>query len=410
MASGGHAVGEEGRRQLARFVLSPEVPRESIPAFVGAFQALIRRRPYLVKALENTLAKLVKSLDFYDEAGRLKVAAAVAQSFAAKLGAQPDAVLSGLTNDRAVQKGSSIAWATAFFREFLQHPGESADGLLQLLRRAKLEGRLADLFPPARRSAAEIERHFREAGLQPLVDFQARTAADVAAQELRAAVGGALSADPPLEPEDVAAAVDARIKELSAGGAPSLPAGAAARAVFGGVLASVPTQGRNAQQVMAAVAKAVKAHRALLAKFASGASEAAAAAAEAAAAAGAAASAAGGGGGGNDDEEEPSTPTASSSSSSAAATNGTTNASVDASARGEAALLLHAQAACYEDPKLLKLFASLVRLLYDEGLVNEDAVRWWARRGAAAKGRHVFLTDLEPFLRWLDEAEEEEEE
>ena len=189
-----------------------------------------------------------------------------------------------------------------------------------------------------------------------------------------------------------------------------MPAGAAARAVFGGVLASVPTQGRNAQQVMAAVAKAVKAHRALLAKFASGASEAAAAAAEAAAAAGAAASAAGGGGGGNDDEEEPSTPTASSSSSSAAATNGTTNASVDASARGEAALLLHAQAACYEDPKLLKLFASLVRLLYDEGLVNEDAVRWWARRGAAAKGRHVFLTDLEPFLRWLDEAEEEEEE
>ena len=101
MASGGHAVGEEGRRRLARFVLSPDVPRGSIPAFVGAFQALIRRRPYLVKALENTLAKLVKSLDFYDEAGRAKVAAAVAQSFAAKLGAQPDAVLLGLCCDPA---------------------------------------------------------------------------------------------------------------------------------------------------------------------------------------------------------------------------------------------------------------------------------------------------------------------
>lgn len=399
MASGGHAVGEEGRRQLARFVLSPEVPRESIPAFIGAFQALIRRRPYLVKALENTLAKLVKSLDFYDEAGRAKVAAAVAQSFAAKLGAQPDAVLLGLTNDRAVQKGSSLAWATAFFRQFLQSPGESADGLLQLLRRAKLEGRLADLFPPAQRSAQAIEKHFREAGLQPLVDFQARTAADVAAQELRAAVDGALSADPPLEPGDVEVAVAARLRELAAGGAPPLPAGAEARAVFGGVLASVPTQGRNAQQVMAAVAKAVKTHRALLAKFSSGANEAAAAAAAAVAAAAS-------GGGGDDDEEAASTPTASSSSSSSAAANGVT---VDASARGEAALLLHAQAACYEDPKLLKLFASLVRLLYDEGLVAEDAVRWWAKRGAAAKGRHVFLTDLEPFLRWLDEAEEVDE-
>ena len=112
--------------------------------------------------------------------------------------------------------------------------------------------------------------------------------------------------------------------------------------------------------------------------------------------------------GGEDDDEAAAAAAASPSSSSSSTTNGSASA-VDASARGEAALLLHAQAACYEDPKLLKLFASLVRLLYDEGLVAEDAVRWWARRGAAAKGRHVFLTDLEPFLRWLDEAEEEDE-
>jgi len=41
--------------------------------------------------------------------------------------------------------------------------------------------------------------------------------------------------------------------------------------------------------------------------------------------------------------------------------------------------------------------------------VHEDGVRWWARRGAHPKGKHVFMDDVEPFLRWLDEAEEEEE-
>ena len=33
-----------------------------------------RRRPFLVRPLENTLVKLLKTLDFYDEAGREKLA------------------------------------------------------------------------------------------------------------------------------------------------------------------------------------------------------------------------------------------------------------------------------------------------------------------------------------------------
>ena len=33
-----------------------------------------RRRPFLIRALENTLVKLIMSLEFYDEAGRQKIA------------------------------------------------------------------------------------------------------------------------------------------------------------------------------------------------------------------------------------------------------------------------------------------------------------------------------------------------
>ncbi len=36
--------------------------------------ALARKRPFLVRPLENTLIKLLKSLDFYDDLGREKIA------------------------------------------------------------------------------------------------------------------------------------------------------------------------------------------------------------------------------------------------------------------------------------------------------------------------------------------------
>lgn len=35
---------------------------------------MIRRRPFLVKSLENTLIKLILSMEFYDDQGRKKIA------------------------------------------------------------------------------------------------------------------------------------------------------------------------------------------------------------------------------------------------------------------------------------------------------------------------------------------------
>lgn len=40
-----------------------------------------RRRPFLIKSLENTLSKLLKSLDFYDNAARHKVAIGMSRLF-----------------------------------------------------------------------------------------------------------------------------------------------------------------------------------------------------------------------------------------------------------------------------------------------------------------------------------------
>lgn len=65
---------------------------------------------------------------------------------------------------------------------------------------------------------------------------------------------------------------------------------------------------------------------------------------------------------------------------------------------------------CYEDTKLLKLFSDVVRILYDNEVVGEDTIKFWFKKGAHPKGRNVFLRDMEPFIKWLDEADEEEEE
>lgn len=47
---------------------------EALLPYIKVIQSLIRRRPFLVKGLENTLNKFILSLEFYDENGRKTIA------------------------------------------------------------------------------------------------------------------------------------------------------------------------------------------------------------------------------------------------------------------------------------------------------------------------------------------------
>ena len=38
------------------------------------------------------------------------------------------------------------------------------------------------------------------------------------------------------------------------------------------------------------------------------------------------------------------------------------------------------QVCCYEDSKLLKLFTDIVRMLYDNDILAEDTIQWWAKK------------------------------
>ncbi|KAF8066304.1 BZW1 [Scenedesmus sp. PABB004] len=79
-------------------------------------------------------------------------------------------------------------------------------------------------------------------------------------------------------------------------------------------------------------------------------------------------------------------------------------------AKLELTLLVTLQVLCYEDTRLLKLFSDIVKLLYNADLVGEDTITHWHKKGSHPKGRNVFLKDMEPFIKWLEEAEEEDDE
>ena len=74
----------------------------------------------------------------------------------------------------------------------------------------------------------------------------------------------------------------------------------------------------------------------------------------------------------------------------------------------ELELMYKIQVSCYDEAKLLKAFPDIVKLLYDQDVLAEDTVLYWARKGTNPKGRAVLSKELEPFVKWLEEAEEDD--
>ena len=94
-------------------------------------------------------------------------AAATARVFSMKIGVLPDRVLMSLINDRMIAKGTILDFITAFFKDYLAT--DSMDDLVQLLRKARLDDRLLDFFPPQKRNLTDFDAHFK-ASLHNVVD------------------------------------------------------------------------------------------------------------------------------------------------------------------------------------------------------------------------------------------------
>lgn len=289
-----------------------------------------------MKNLENTVKKLLQLLEHYGEAERDKIALTCALIFAQRLGVPPENVFVVLLNDVLVQKGTSLAFLTAFCRGWLKD--SSLEELVGVLRRGKLEDRLLECFPQQRRSADVLAAHFEAAGLGELVAHTRKRFADARAKELRDALTQLIA-----DGGSVAEALDVlKTRRARDGGVSDAEcANAAWMAVLSG--------GAGDANPVAAAVKQLRGWAKLL---------------------GAAAS----------------------------------------SRKAEMELLYAVQTSCYDDPALLKAWPEAVRHLYDKDVVSEETVITWYRKGTLPKGRAGFVRALEPFINWLQEAEEESDE
>lgn len=341
----GGNLADEGGSKLATNILATAPERDAILPYVKVFQVLIRRRAFLIRGLENTLCKFLLSLEFYDEVGRQKIAIATSLVFSTKVGLLQEKMFNALLNDRLVAKGTVLEFITNLFKEYLAQDTTIED-LVALLTKAKVAHRLLDFFPPGKRNLHDLSAHFKAAGLEGLVEWNSKRELDAKVGELQAGISKMVSQ----EEEGGSAAAAAELLAYIRGrqGEGELPDGDVLRVTWTALVASLNMTGKNQQQITQGIAKLIKNYRKVLAAFAS-------------------------------------------------------------SGRSELALLTSLQVQCYEDTRLLKQFADIVKMMYDCEVIGEDTILHWYKKGGHPKGRNVFMKDIEPFIKWLEEAEEDEE-
>lgn len=132
----------------------------------------------------------------------------MSRTFALKVGVLPDRVLITTLNDRLVAKGAMRDFATDLFTDFLTT--DSLEELMLLLRKAKLEGRLVEMFPPNQRSEDDFAAHFKAAGIQQLVDYTRKKTIERELEGLMGELQGLMVAEPPAPAADCVALVTAK--------------------------------------------------------------------------------------------------------------------------------------------------------------------------------------------------------
>ena len=149
---------DEGERHPYS-VIDCEPNRVAILPSVIYIQKILRRRPFLIKNLENVMRRFLQSLELFEENERKKLAIFTALTFSQKLsGLPPETVFQPLLKDNLVAKGLVLPFITDFFKEYLVD--NSLDDLISILKRGKMEDNLLDFFPSAKRSAEGFSEHF----------------------------------------------------------------------------------------------------------------------------------------------------------------------------------------------------------------------------------------------------------
>ena len=146
-----------------------EPSRQNILPSVLYIQKILRRRPFLIKNLENVMRRFLQSLELFEDNERKNLAIFTTLTFSQKLsGLPPETVFQPLLKDNLVSKGIVLSFITDFFKEYLVD--NNLDDLIALLKRGKIEDNLLDLFPIQKCTTQAFAEHFSIEGLGALVE------------------------------------------------------------------------------------------------------------------------------------------------------------------------------------------------------------------------------------------------
>ncbi|KAI4374026.1 hypothetical protein MLD38_012073 [Melastoma candidum] len=328
---------DEGERHPYS-IIDCEPKREVILPSVIYLQKILRRRPFLIKNLENVMQRFLQSLELFEDNERKKLAIFTALAFSQKLsGLPPETVFQPLLKDNLVAKGLVLSFITDFFKVYLVD--NSLDDLISIMKRGKVEDDLLIFFPSAKRSADGFSEHFTKEGLLSLVEYNEKKIFEVKLKEMKSALTTQITEETDIS--EVIENVKQRVKDAKFSDVEVV------RMLWDVIMDAVQWSGKNQQQNANAALRQVKMWAELLNTFCT-------------------------------------------------------------SGKLELELIYKVQIQCYEDAKLMKLFPEIMRSLYEQDVLAEDTILHWFRKGTNPKGRQIFVKALEPFVNWLEEAEEEE--
>ncbi|WFD00744.1 hypothetical protein MYAM1_003496 [Malassezia yamatoensis] len=79
------------------------------------------------------------------------------------------------------------------------------------------------------------------------------------------------------------------------------------------------------------------------------------------------------------------------------------------SARAEIALINAIQLHCYTDTRVFKSFPTLLKILYNENVLSDGAIIYWAQKGAKPQGKQHFLKLAEPLVEFLEQQDSDDD-
>ncbi|PKI82283.1 hypothetical protein MVES_003790 [Malassezia vespertilionis] len=79
------------------------------------------------------------------------------------------------------------------------------------------------------------------------------------------------------------------------------------------------------------------------------------------------------------------------------------------SARAQITLINTIQLHCYTDTRVFKSFPNLLKILYNENVLSDQAIIYWAQKGAKPQGKQHFLKLAEPLVKFLETEDSDDE-